>query len=77
MNFVDTKAEHILEISCKRNRVHWISVMRWGGVLLEKFHKPVSKLYQNQYVFTSSGIFFTGSSIILILANAIFPIGID
>ena len=47
-----------------------------GGALLEKFHKPVSKLYQNQYVFTHSRIVCTGSSIILMLVYEIFPIGV-
>ena len=44
---------------------------------MEKFRKPASKLYQNQYVFIGSGIIFTGSSIILILVYEIFPIGKD
>ena len=35
--------------------------------LLEKNHKPESKLYQKQHVFTGSGIIFTSSSIILLL----------
>ena len=47
------------------------------GSLLENFHKPVSKLYQNQYVLYGSGTFFTGSSIILMLVyETVFPIGI-
>ena len=41
-----------------------------------KFHKPESKLYQNQYTFTGSGIIFTDSSIILKLVYEIFPIGL-
>ena len=45
-----------------------------GEALSEKFNKPVSKLYQNQYVFLVSGMTFTGSSIILILVYEIFPI---
>ena len=42
--------------------------------LLEIFYKPVSKLYQNLYVFTGSGTIFTNSSIILILIYEFFPI---
>ena len=73
ISFADGKALHILKIPHKRNRVYWISVM--DGDLLEKFHKPVSKLYQNQNVFIDSGIIFSSSSIILILVYEIFPIG--
>ena len=39
--------------------------------LLKKFHKPVSKLYQNLYDFIGSGI-ITDSSIILMLVYEIF-----
>ena len=41
---------------------------------IKKFHKPASKLYQNQYVFTGPGIVFAGSITILILVHEIFPI---
>ena len=64
---------HILEIACKRNPC--VLDISHGGALLEKFHKTVSKLYSNQYVFTGTGIIFTHSSIILILIYEIFPIG--
>ena len=43
---------------------------------LENFHKPASKLYQNQYVFAGSSIIFIGSIIILILVYEVFPIGL-
>ena len=65
MNFADAKVVHILEITCKRNRVYWILVI--GDDLLEKLDKPISKLHHYQYV-------FTGFSIILILVYEIFPI---
>ena len=42
---------------------------------VKKFHKQVSSLYQIQYVFTDSGIIFTGSNIIFILVYEIFPLG--
>ena len=43
--------------------------------VLERVHRPVSKLYQKLYIITDSATIFTGISIILTMAYEISPIG--
>ena len=68
--------EFILGAFLKNKDIYYKDFSNFKKSLLEKFYKLVSKLYQNQYVFTDSGIIFTGSRIILILVYGIFPIGV-